>query len=60
MVATISAAGRWLARTSSLKRAVVAVVAAALIWGTSSVATKAALVRQSEARPARERTLALK
>jgi len=60
MVATISAARQCLVRAFGSHLAVIAVVATALIWGTSSVATKAALVRQSEARPARERTLALK
>jgi hypothetical protein len=60
MAATISAARRCLARIFGPHLAVLAVAATALIWGTSSVATKVALVRLSEARPARERTLALK
>jgi drug/metabolite transporter (DMT)-like permease len=43
MASTISPARRWLAGTSGPHLAVIAVVATTLIWGTSSVATKAAL-----------------
>lgn len=43
MASTISPARRWLALTSGPHLAVVAVVVTTLIWGTSSVATKAAL-----------------